>query len=113
MLRAGALTELLQFYSRAEISDVRGTRRGAWELQFSAWAEVRLRPGSEAFAAARIEGRVPASVRIRFTPEAAQIGTGWMARDARGVEWNIQAPMPDPLDRATLTFTMVAGGPVG
>jgi hypothetical protein len=36
-----------------------------------------------------------------------------MARDENGVEWNIALPMPDPMDRAALVFTMTSGGPVG
>jgi head-tail adaptor len=113
MLRAGQLSERLRLYSRTEIDDGAGNRRGPFELRFEVWAEIRLRPGNEAFSAARVEGRVPADVRVRATPETLTIGTGWMARDERGVDWNVQAPSRDPGDRSALMFTMIAGGVIG
>lgn len=109
-MRAGRLSDLLKFYSREVADDGAGNQRGALAYRFSLWAELMARPGSEAFAAARFEGRVPYSVRVRRGPEALQIQTDWVAEDERGTRYNIQAPHPDPRDRGAVLFTMVAGG---
>lgn len=112
-MRAGQLSERLKFYSRAEIDDGAGNRRGAWVFEFEVWAEMRLNPGREAVAAARIEGRVPMNVRLRRSQNSLRITTGWMARDARGVDYNVTAPSPDPSDRSAVLLTMVSGGVLG
>ena len=112
-MRTPRLTERLRFYRRQEIDDGAGNRRGAWVFQFDLWAEMQSRPGSEVFNAARIEGRVPYQVRVRRSSQSMAIATDWMARDARGVEYNVQAPQPDLIERRWVDMVLVAGGVVG
>ncbi len=107
-MRAGQLNSLLTFRARtAPVDDGRGNARGAFVDQFQAWADMRLRPGSEVFAAARLEGRVPYSVKVRRNAQTDQITTGWMARDAEGRDYTVQAPAPDPQDRGAIHMLLV------
>lgn len=112
-MAAGKLSERLTFYSRATIDTGMGTVRGALVERFTRWADVRLRPGSESFQQSRVQGLVPASVKVRRDPQTETIGTDWVARDGRGTEWNIMAPTVDPQDRGAIIFTMMAGRATG
>lgn len=112
-MKSANLSERLTFYARATIDDGAGNVRGEWVRRFGRWAEIRLRPTSESFQQARIQGRVPADVRVRRDPETEAIGTDWMAEDARGVRFNIAQPMVDPADRGMIVFTMIAGEALG
>jgi head-tail adaptor len=113
MIHAGKLSERLTFLARTKIDDGAGNTEGDLVPQFARWAEVRLRPGSEAFQQARVQGAVPADVRVRRDPETETIATDWVAEDARGVRWNIAAPVADPMDRGAIVFTMTAGRALG
>lgn len=108
-MRVGRLSDRLKFYSRPVDDAAGGKRRGGWAFEFETWAELQLRPGSEVFAASRIEGRLPVNVRVRADSRTLQIDTGWMAQDAQGRRYAIQAPARDPRDRGAVVFTMVAG----
>lgn len=110
---AGRLSARLTFLSREVTDDGAGNTRGPLVERFSRWADVRLRPGSEAFLQSRVQGLVPADVRVRRDPETMQIATDWVARDERGTEWNVIAPMPDPQDRGAIMFTMTSGRAAG
>lgn len=103
------MTERLTFYSRKVIDDQKGNRRGAWEERFTVSADMRIRPGSEVFAAARLEGRVPYSVKVRRSPDTVQITTGWRATDSAARDYNVQAPAPDPQDRGAIHMICVLG----
>lgn len=109
-MRAGRLKERLEFFRRIETEDGTGNRRGRWVCQFEVSAEMKSRPASEAFTAARFEGRVPYQVRIRWSPDTAQIDTDWKARDRRGVDYDVQAPQPDLVTRRWIDMVLVAGG---
>lgn len=109
-MKTPRLTEPLAFHARAISDDGAGNRRGDWVLQFTLFAEMKSRPGSEAFAAARFEGRVPYHVRVRWSPQSLLIRTDWMARDQRGIEYDVQAPQPDLIGRQWVDMILVAGG---
>ena len=107
-MRAGQLSELLKFRARTgSVNDGRGNVRDVFTDQFEAWADMRLRPGSEVFTAARLEGRVPYSVKVRRSPDTERITTGWMARDRHGRDYSVEAPGPDPHDRGALHMLLV------
>jgi head-tail adaptor len=108
-MSAGALNVRLQFFAREVIEGEDGNRRGDWVRRFDAWAEMKSRPGSEAFTAARFEGRIPYQTRIRWSPQAMQIATDWKARDSRGAEYDVQAPQPDLVGRQWVDMVLVAG----
>lgn len=109
-MTAGRLSERLGFYQRATIDDGAGNRRGIWQLAFECAADMSARLGSEAFTAARMEGRVPYSVRIRRNPTSSAVAQGWMALDARAVRYRVVAAAFDPRDRSMLTMTLIADG---
>lgn len=106
-MRAGQLNARLTFQSREQVDNGRGTTRGVFVDQFTVWADMRLRPGSEVFAAERLEGRVPYSVKVRRSAQTDQITTGWQARDAMGNSYNVQAPAHDPQDRGAIHMMLV------
>lgn len=112
-MQAGRLNMRLTFMERAAGNDNRGNTRTGFVDRFEAWADMRLRPGSETFAAARLEGRVPYSVMVRRNAETAQITTGWRARDEDQREYDVQAPGIDPHDRGALHMMLIlnAGTP--
>lgn len=109
MLKAGRLTERLTFLRREETSDGAGNVRGEWVPEFTVWAEMQMRPGSESFTQARMEGRIPASVRVRRSPQTMRIRGDWKAKDARGETYNVIAPTPDPMDRGVVMMTLMGG----
>lgn len=106
-MRAGQLNTRLRFFKRVAGNDLRGNRRTDFQEQFEVWADMRLRPGSEAFTAARLEGRVPYSVVVRRTPQTEAITTGWMARDQEGRDYSVQSPAPDHHDRGAIHMLLV------
>lgn len=112
-MAAGKLNSRLRFYKRGEVANTTGTTRGPLALQFEVWADMRLRSGSETFAASRLEGRVPYSVKVRRSSQTEAITTGWVARDARGVEYDVQAPALDPHDRGYVHMMLISGKVVG
>lgn len=112
-MRTPRLTERLVFLSRDDVDDGAGNRRGELVERFAVWAEMKSRPSSESFTAARLEGRVPYAARIRMSPDATQIRTDWVARDSRGVEYDVRAPQLDLITRAWVDMTLVSGGRTG
>ena len=108
MIRLSQLNTQLTFFERANAGDDgRGNARREFVERFAEWADMRLRPGSEVFSAARLEGRVPYSVKVRRNPNTQTITTGWLARDSEGREYNVQAPAPDPQDRSAIHMLLV------
>lgn len=108
MIRLHQLNTELTFLARESAgNDGRGNERQQFVERFAEWADMRLRPGSEVFAAARLEGRVPYSVKVRRNPNTETITTGWKARDSAGREYNVQAPAPDPQDRSAIHMMLV------
>jgi SPP1 family predicted phage head-tail adaptor len=110
---AGSLSQRLRFFQRATGDDGAGNQRGVWVEQFALWAEMKSRPGSESYAAARFEGKIPYQVRVRWSPDAMRIGTDWMARDQYGRSYNVQAPQPDLVRRQWVDMILVAGADLG
>ena len=106
-MSSGRHTARLTFLRRADGNDGRGNPRSDFVDMFSRWADMRMRPGSEVFSAARLEGRVPYSTTIPADPETAQITTGWRARDGQGREYDVQSPAVDPQGRGLLHMMLV------
>lgn len=89
---AGALRDLVAFEKRTEQDDLHGNTRGEFENQFSAAACIQARFGGESVTAARLEGRQPATITVRFSSNTRQVTTEWRLRDERtGTVYNIRS----------------------
>lgn len=88
---AGELSHRLAFDKRADIDDGYGNTdgAGAWQHQFSVWAAMRPRGGSEAVVAARLEGRNLIGVYVRSSINTRRITAGWRVRDRCGTEYAV------------------------
>jgi head-tail adaptor len=81
---AGRMLDKVSFQQRKTISDDGfGNERQAWEEQFQRSAEFIMRPGSESALAARLEGRQPVTMIVRYDRNTATIGADWRAVSAR------------------------------
>lgn len=88
---SGRLRDRIQFEARAEIDDGAGNPvSGDWISRHDCRAHILFLRGSEAVAAARLEGRQPVSIRIRLCRAAREIGPHWRALDPRtGAIYNV------------------------
>lgn len=73
----------LTFASRAAVDDGYGNKEGAFEDRLTVWAALRSRGGSEAVAAARLEGQNILGVYLRSSTETRQIASDWRMTDVR------------------------------
>ena len=114
-MSAGELRERLTFAQRALTSDGFGNSAGEWEDQFTVAASIVPRRGGEEIAAARLQGRQIALVRVRYSSDTAQITTDWRATNTRtGEEWDVKEPPARmPNDRGYLEFLCERGGVAG
>lgn len=112
---AGDLRERLTFAERAITSDGYGNNVGDYEDQFTVQASIVPRFGNEAFTAARLSGRSPATITVRYSSDTARITTDWKATDTRtGDVWDIKSPpvrMPD--NRGYIEMMCEKGGSAG
>lgn len=111
-MRAGELTERIEFQARAPLDppgDENGTAIGAWRHQFFASAKlVPLRRG-ESVLAGRLAGVQPYIMTIHAQPAAANITTAWRVVNARtGESFNIRTVERDP-KRGSIDLLIEAG----
>lgn len=98
---AGALRERLHFQKRGDGDDGYGNALpgiGKFETQFTVSAGMRPRTGGEEVTAARLGGKQPYIVTIRYSAQARSITTAWQIADARqvGRVLAIVSPPADP-----------------
>lgn len=109
-MKAGDLRHRLRFQQRETVSDGYGNVRGEWVEQFTRWAAMKLRPGSEAVMAAQLEGRQPVEVTVREDPETRTIRNDWRVIDEHGLAYAVRSPAtPDPLRPGWIVFMMESG----
>lgn len=94
---AGALIDLIAFDERTAVDDGYGnTVSGPFVEQFQQRGGFIMLRGGEGIEAARLEGRQPAILRTRNSPQAQRITTDWQARDVRkGTLFNIETVTTD------------------
>lgn len=97
MTSAGSLRDRIAFDSRIETDDGAGNVRGKYSEQFVRWAEIKARFGGEEITAARLAGRQPVTILVRYDAmSTSRITPAWRARDVRkGTVYNIRA-VADP-----------------
>ncbi len=84
VLRAGQLKDRITFQARGIVDDGYGNEvSGPWEDVFTVAARVTVSPGRETVTAARLEGRNPVDVWVRYSSATAGIKAEWRAVDAR------------------------------
>ena len=112
MPSAGDLKERVRFERRATGDDGFGnTVPGEWQEQFTRWAMFLMRPGSEAVLGARLEGRQPVTIIVRFDSQTKTITPDWRAVDVRtGKVYAIRAA--EDMDRRRQWWSMVCEGGV-
>jgi head-tail adaptor len=99
--RAGALRERLHFQRRVNGNDGMGGTipgAGAFATVFTVSAGLRPRTGGEAVTAARLDGRQPFIVTVRWARHMLDVTTAWQLVDARNSNrvLNIVSPPADP-----------------
>ncbi len=95
---AGDLRERIAFEMRVDADDGAGNRKGKFVEQFVCWAAVTaFRGGGEEVSAARLAGRQPVVIKVRWGARTKRITTAWRARDANtGEIYNIRTKPPAP-----------------
>ena len=111
MPSAGQMRERVRFARRDRIDDGFGNRRsGDFIALFERSAQFIMKPGSEAALAARLEGRQPVTMIVRFDRQTRTITPEWRAIDVRtGVAYAIKAAEDMDRKRAWITLVCVAG----
>lgn len=99
--RAGALRERLHFQQRGDGDDGMGggiPGAGPFATVHTVSADMRPRTGSEAVTAARLAGRQPYIVTVRWSRQMLDVTTAWQILDARNPNrvLNILSPLVDP-----------------
>ena len=111
MPAAGAMRERVRFAVRDRVDDGYGnTVSGTFVARFERSAQYLMKPGSEAALAARLEGRQPVTMIVRYDRETRAITPGWAAQDARtGEIYAIQAAADMDRRRQWMTIVCVLG----
>lgn len=97
--RAERLQRRLVFRQRSGEADEYGSVVGTFVDRFESRAELIIPgPGNEAVTGARLEGRQPLTIRVRYNSQTVQIQADWEAVDAsnRAIVYAVRAP---PMDR--------------
>lgn len=99
--RAGALRQRLHFQRRQDADDGWGQvipGAGEFATEFTLSAALRPRTGGETVTAARLSGRQPFIVTIRWAKQVLDVTTAWQLVDARNANrvLNIVSPLADP-----------------
>jgi head-tail adaptor len=99
--RHGALRYRLHFQRRGDLDDGWGNvtpGAGEFETVHTVAAAMTPRTGGEAVTAARLDGRQPFVVTVRWAAWLANVTTAWRLVDARNENrvLNILSPLADP-----------------
>jgi SPP1 family predicted phage head-tail adaptor len=95
-MSAGDLRYRVKFSQRDDVEDEFGNVSTGWLDRFTVWGNITPRIGGETVEAARLAGRQPVVIRVRRSPDTAQIRTDWKATNTGdGIEYNIRTAV-DP-----------------
>lgn len=90
-MAAGELRYRVKFSERNEVEDVYGNISTGWLDRFTVSANITPLLGGETVQAARLAGRQPVVIRVRRSPDTAQIRTDWRATNVdTATEYNIR-----------------------
>jgi SPP1 family predicted phage head-tail adaptor len=92
---AGEFRHVVTFAQRDTVSDEYGNPSTGWVDRFTVRADLTARLGGETVEAARLAGRQPVVIRVRKSPDTAQVTTDWKATDQSGTVYNIRSAI-DP-----------------
>lgn len=104
---AGDLRDRVAFQRRTELSDGAGNFVSDWEPMFERSAMFVMRPGNESVLAARLEGRQPITVVVRFDSQTKTVTPDWRLLDLRNGNRVLAITAADDLDRRRQWWTMV------
>ena len=108
---AGKMRDVLRFERKASGKDRFGNPVDGWALFLRVRGDVLETLGKERLAAGRLEANATATVRVRGSAKARQLG----AADRvfmRGAHWNIKGSAPVGRDGAQIEFVCEKGGAV-
>jgi head-tail adaptor len=92
----GDLRQTVTWAEPSGTSDEYGNEQTGWADRFTVRARITPKHGGEAVEAARLAGRQPVEIRIRYSPDTISIRTGWRATDVdSGIAFNVRA-IADP-----------------
>lgn len=95
-MAAGDLRYRVKFSQRDTVNDEYGNPSTGWVDKFTVAANITPLQGGEAVQAARLAGRQPVTIRVRRSPDTAQVRTDWKATNVGdGTEYNIRTAV-DP-----------------
>jgi SPP1 family predicted phage head-tail adaptor len=81
---AGDLRARVTLAKPDQVTDDYGNVVIDWVDQFTVWANITPRLGGETVEAARLQGRQPAVIRVRLSPDTRQIATDWKVTTVEG-----------------------------
>lgn len=109
-MSGGELRQRVEFQARGATDDDAGNVEGDFIVRFVVAAAIIPRLGGEEVMAARLAGRQPVTIRIRYSSQSAQIETDWRVRDVRAdVLYNIRAVSNPDQKRQYLDLLCEAG----
>jgi SPP1 family predicted phage head-tail adaptor len=94
---AGPLRHRVTFAERDAVEDEFGNVSSGWTDRFTLSASITPRLGGEAVEAARLAGRQPVIIRVRYSPQTRTVTTDWKATAEDGKTYNIRTAA-DPND---------------
>lgn len=110
MIGSGRLYHKVAFDAPTETTNGYGGVVKGWEEATQARAEIQFLRGGEIVQAARLQGRQPVVVRVRYNNTTAMIETSWRMRDLRtSIVYNIRSILRTD-DRQWLEITAESEG---
>lgn len=92
MIAPGDLREKIIFQQRSYQSDGYGNQQGDFYDMFTVAADITPARGAETIQAARLAGKEPVVITVRYSSQTSQIRTEWRAYDERsGKYYNIRS----------------------
>tara|TARA_R110002049_G_scaffold18947_1_gene71796 strand:- start:1308 stop:1640 length:333 start_codon:yes stop_codon:yes gene_type:complete len=107
-VRAGQLRHRVTFNRQSEDTDEYGNVKGAFEMLFTVWGNVRETTGKERVEAGSIENNRTATIRVRKSTQTAGLTEADQAV-ARGETWNIRGIANVGISDAMLDLLCEAG----
>ena len=92
----GGLRQTIVWAEPTGTDDGYGNIETDWTDRFTVLAQITPRLGGETVEAARLQGRQPAIIRVRYSPDTKLIRASWKATDAdSGIVYNVRS-IADP-----------------
>lgn len=95
-MQAGDLRERIEFQSREDLADNYGNTKGDWKARYRVSANIRPRFGGEEVMAARLGGRQPVTITVRYSSGMTAVTTDFRVKDMRTGEFYNLRSIIDP-----------------